>query len=155
EEISREVELRLQDFGIQVKVVAVHPGPVVTRFELQLAPGTKVSRISALDKDLARSLSAVSVRVVEVIPGKTVIGLELPNVDREIVRLKEILSSERYQNSTSALTIALGKDISGNPTVVDLAKMPHLLVAGTTGSGKSVGLNGMLLSLLYKSTAEE
>lgn len=155
EEISREVELRLQDFGIQVKVVAVHPGPVVTRFELQLAPGTKVSRISALDKDLARSLSAVSVRIVEVIPGKAVIGLELPNVEREIVRLREILSSERYQNTASPLALALGKDISGNPMVVDLAKMPHLLVAGTTGSGKSVGLNAMLLSLLYKSTPDD
>ncbi len=151
EDISREVELRLQDFGIQVKVVAVHPGPVVTRFELQLAPGTKVSRITALDKDLARSLSAVSVRVVEVIPGKSVIGLELPNIDREVVRLREILASERYQNAVSPLSLALGKDISGNPIIVDLAKMPHLLVAGTTGSGKSVGLNAMLLSLLYKS----
>lgn len=154
EDISKEVELRLRDFGIQVKVVAVHPGPVVTRFELQLAPGTKVSRITALAKDLARSLSAVSVRIVEVIPGKSVIGLELPNIQRETVRLREILASERYQNATSALSLALGKDISGHPIVVDLAKMPHLLVAGTTGSGKSVGLNAMLLSLLYKATPE-
>lgn len=155
EEISKEVELRLQDFGIQAKVAAVHPGPVVTRFELQLAPGTKVSRISALNKDLARSLSAVSVRVVEVIPGKSVIGLEIPNVDRAIVRLKEIIESDRYQSASSPLSIALGKDISGNPVIVDLAKMPHLLAAGTTGSGKSVGLNAMLLSFLYKASPED
>ncbi len=152
EAISREVELRLEDFGIQVKVVAVHPGPVVTRFELQLAAGTKVSRITALAKDLARSLSVISVRVVEIIPGKPVIGLELPNVDREIVRLREILSSELYQNAHSPLALAMGKDIAGNAVIVDLAKMPHLLVAGTTGSGKSVGLNAMLLSMLYKAT---
>ncbi len=152
EEISREVELRLQDFGIQVKVVAVHPGPVVTRFELQLAAGTKVSRITALAKDLARSLSVISVRVVEIIPGKPVIGLELPNIDREIVRLSEILAADLYQSAFSPLTLAMGKDISGCPVAVDLAKMPHLLVAGTTGSGKSVGLNAMLLSLLYKAT---
>lgn len=155
ETISSEVELRLQDFGIQVKVVSVHPGPVVTRFELQLAAGTKVSRITALAKDLARSLSVISVRVVEIIPGKPVIGLELPNIQREIVRLREILGSDLYQSTHSPLTVALGKDIAGHPVVVDLAKMPHLLVAGTTGSGKSVGLNAMLLSLLYKSNAEQ
>ncbi len=152
EAISRDVELRLQDFGIQVKVVAVHPGPVVTRFELQLAAGTKVSRITALAKDLARSLSVISVRVVEIIPGKSVIGLELPNIDREIVRLREIVAADLYQTAASPLTLAMGKDISGHPVTVDLAKMPHLLVAGTTGSGKSVGLNAMLLSLLYKAT---
>jgi S-DNA-T family DNA segregation ATPase FtsK/SpoIIIE len=155
EAISREVELRLQDFGIAVKVVAVHPGPVVTRFELQLAAGTKVSRITTLAKDLARSLSVVSVRVVEIIPGKSVIGLELPNQDREIVRLREILASREYENMVSPLALAMGKDIAGHSVVVDLAKMPHLLVAGTTGSGKSVGLNAMLLSLLYKATPEQ
>lgn len=155
ENLSRDVELRLQDFGIQARVVAVHPGPVVTRFELQLAAGTKASRITALAKDLARSLSVVSVRVVEIIPGKSVIGLELPNIDREIVRLSEILSSELYKRSSSPLCLAMGKDIAGNTVIADLAKMPHLLVAGTTGSGKSVGLNAMLLSLLFKATPNE
>lgn len=155
EQRSEEVELRLKDFGIEAKVVSVHPGPVVTRYELQLAAGTKVSKISGLAKDLARSLSVTSVRVVEVIPGKSVIGLELPNENREGVYLQEVLASKQYQNSRSALTLALGKDISGHPIVVDLAKMPHLLVAGTTGSGKSVGLNAMLLSLLYKASPEE
>ena len=149
---SQEVESRLADFGVQVKVVAVHPGPVVTRYELQLAAGTKVSKITGLAKDLARSLSVVSVRVVEVIPGKSVIGIELPNPQREMVTLQEVLASQQYQNARSALTLALGKDIAGHPVIVDLAKMPHLLVAGTTGSGKSVNLNAMLLSLLYKST---
>ena len=152
---SREVEARLAEFNVEVHVAAVHPGPVVTRFELELAAGTKVSKISGLAKDLARSLSVVSVRVVEVIPGKSVIGLELPNEQREVVTLKDILSSKQYFNSNSALTLGLGKDIAGHPVVVDLAKMPHLLVAGTTGSGKSVGLNAMLLSLLYKSTPKE
>lgn len=155
EKLSREVELRLQDFGIQVQVVAVHPGPVVTRFEMQLAAGVKVSRISTLAKDLARSLSAVSVRVVDVIPGKSVVGLELPNKNRQIVRLSEVLASQQYEQARSPLSLALGKDIAGHPVIVDLAKMPHLLVAGTTGSGKSVGLNAMLLSLLYKATAEQ
>lgn len=155
EAISKDVELRLQDFGIAVKVVAVHPGPVVTRFELQLAAGTKVSRITTLAKDLARSLSVVSVRVVEIIPGKSVIGLELPNTDREIVRLREILASPEYENTHSPLALAMGKDIAGHPVVVDVGKMPHLLVAGTTGSGKSVGLNAMLLSLLYKATPDQ
>ncbi len=155
EKMSREVELRLQDFGIEVKVVAVHPGPVVTRFELQLAAGTKVSKISTLAKDLARSLSVISVRIVEIIPGKPVIGLELPNQHREVVRLREVLASQQYENAHSPLALALGKDIAGHPVIVDLAKMPHLLVAGTTGSGKSVGLNAMLLSLLFKATPHE
>lgn len=155
EEMSREVEIRLQDFGISVQVVAVHPGPVITRFELQLAPGIKVSRITALAKDLARSLSTVSVRIVEVIPGKSVVGLELPNEHREVVRLSEVLSSQQYEQARSPLSLALGKDIAGHPVIVDLAKMPHLLVAGTTGSGKSVGLNAMLLSLLFKAVPEE
>lgn len=149
---SNDVEMRLKDFGVQVKVVAVHPGPVVTRFELQLAAGTKVSKISTLAKDLARSLSVLSVRVVEVIPGKSVIGLELPNEKRQVVSLREVLATKTYQNARSPLSLALGKDIAGHPVIVDLAKMPHLLVAGTTGSGKSVGLNAMLLSLLYKSS---
>jgi S-DNA-T family DNA segregation ATPase FtsK/SpoIIIE len=152
EELSRNVELRLNDFGIEAKVVAVHPGPVVTRFELRLAAGTKVNRITSLAKDLARSLSAISVRVVEIIPGKSVIGLELPNANREVVRLREILSSQQYERACDPLSLALGKDIAGNPVIVDLAKMPHLLVAGTTGSGKSVCLNALLLSLLYKYT---
>ncbi len=152
EAMSRQVELKLRDFGIEVEVVAVNPGPVITRFELQPAPGVKVSRISNLAKDLARSLSVISVRIVEVIPGKSVVGLEIPNENREVVALSEILSSNRYENSRSPLTLALGKDISGHPVTADLGKMPHLLVAGTTGSGKSVAINAMLLSLLYKST---
>lgn len=155
EHLSREVELRLQDFGIEVQVVAVHPGPVVTRFEMQLAAGVKVSRITTLAKDLARSLSAISVRIVEVIPGKSVVGLELPNKNREVVRLSEVLTSQQYEQARSPLSLALGKDIAGHPVVVDLAKMPHLLVAGTTGSGKSVGLNAMLLSFLFKSTPDQ
>lgn len=155
EQLSRDVELRLKDFGIQVHVVAVHPGPVVTRFEMQPAAGIKVSRITGLAKDLARSLSVVSVRIVEVIPGKSVVGLEVPNKHREIVRLSEILSSNPYQQARSPLSLALGKDIAGHPVIVDLGKMPHLLVAGTTGSGKSVGLNAMLLSILYKATPQE
>lgn len=154
-EQSRDVESKLSDFNVDAKVVAVHPGPVVTRFELELAAGTKVSKISALAKDLARSLSVVSVRVVEVIPGKSVIGLELPNDTREVVRLEEIINSKQFKGSHSALSLALGKDIAGHPVIVDLAKMPHLLVAGTTGSGKSVGLNAMLLSMLYKSSPAE
>jgi len=154
EAMSREVELRLYDFGVQAKVVAVHPGPVITRFEIQPAPGTKVSKISSLAKDLARSLSVTSVRVVEVIPGKSFVGLEVPNNDRQVVKLSEILSSSAYQQMRSPLSISLGKDIAGHPVIVDLGKMPHLLVAGTTGSGKSVGLNAMILSLLYKATPE-
>ena len=155
EEMSRNVELRLHDFGIEVQVVAVHPGPVVTRLELQLAAGTKASRITGLARDLARSLSVISVRVVEIIPGKTVVGLELPNAKREVVRLSEILSSQSYEGSHAPLALALGKDIAGNPVIVDLAKMPHLLVAGTTGAGKSVCLNALLLSLLYKYTPKD
>ncbi|MBA3537586.1 MAG: DNA translocase FtsK 4TM domain-containing protein [Tatlockia sp.] len=155
ENVSREVEQHLLDFGIQADVVAVHPGPVITRFELQLAAGIKVSKLTALAKDLARSLSVTSVRVVEVIPGKTVVGLELPNQHREMVRLSQVLSADVYQQAHSPLTLALGVDIAGHPMVVDLAKMPHLLVAGTTGSGKSVGINAMILSLLFKSTPEE
>ncbi|HEU4515853.1 MAG TPA: DNA translocase FtsK 4TM domain-containing protein [Steroidobacteraceae bacterium] len=152
--ISRLVEIKLKDFGIDVEVVAVQPGPVVTRFELKPAPGVKVSQISALAKDLARALSAISVRVVEVIPGKAVVGLEIPNESRELVTLGEILRSRAYDELDSPLALALGKDIGGNPVVADLGKMPHLLIAGTTGSGKSVAINAMVLSLLYKSSAE-
>lgn len=155
ETVSREVEQHLLDFGIQADVVAVHPGPVVTRFELQLAAGVKVSKLTSLSKDLARSLSVTSVRVVEVIPGKTVVGLELPNQHREMVRLSEVLSSDVYQQSSSSLSMALGVDIAGYPMVVDLAKMPHILVAGTTGSGKSVGINAMILSILFKASPEQ
>ncbi len=150
EALSRLVEVKLQDFGIEVEVVAVQPGPVITRFELRPGPGVKVNQISNLAKDLARGLSAISVRVVDQIPGKSVVGLEIPNEYREIVALSEILKSPEYDESGSPLTLALGKDISGQPAVVDLAKMPHLLVAGTTGSGKSVAVNAMVLSLLYK-----
>ncbi len=153
--IARLVEAKLLDFNVTATVVDVHPGPVITRFELDLAPGVKVSKITNLAKDLARALSAVSVRVVEVIPGKSVIGLELPNKHREIVYLRDVLDSEQFDQAKSDLTMVLGQDISGYPVVVDLAKMPHLLVAGTTGSGKSVGVNVMILSLLYKSTPEE
>jgi len=152
ESLSREVETRLLEFGVHAQVVAVCPGPVITRFELELAAGIKVSKISGLAKDLARALSVTRVRVVEVIPGKSVVGLELPNEHRELVRLREILESPEYIESTSHLSLALGKDIAGQPMVVNLGKMPHLLVAGTTGSGKSVGINVMLLSLLYKAT---
>ena len=153
--ISQQVEMKLQDFGIEVQVEAVHPGPVITRFELQPAAGTKVGQIVNLAKDLARSLSAISVRIVEVIPGKTTIGLEIPNEHRETVRLSEIISSKAFADAKSPLTLALGKDISGVPAVADLAKMPHLLVAGTTGAGKSVALNAMVLSLLYNSTPND
>lgn len=155
EDLSKLVEVRLSDFGVEAKVVAVHPGPVITRFELDLAPGIKVSKISGLAKDIARSLSVSSVRVVEVIPGKSFIGLELPNEHREVVALREILESQRYVQSRSPVSLALGKDIAGYAVVVDLAKMPHLLVAGTTGSGKSVSLNAMLLSMLFKATPEQ
>ena len=155
EAMSRQVELKLLDFGIDAEVVEVHPGPVITRFELLLAAGIKVSKVSNLAKDLARALSVVSVRIVEVIPGKSHVGLEIPNENRELVVLSEILRSETYDESASILTLALGKDISGRPVVVDLAKMPHLLVAGTTGSGKSVALNAMLLSILYKATPQQ
>ncbi|MGX5913882.1 DNA translocase FtsK 4TM domain-containing protein [Aliidiomarina sp. Khilg15.8] len=155
DQISNTVEAVLKDFGVDVQVAGVQPGPVVTRFELDLAPGVKVSKISNLAKDIARSLSAIAVRVVEVIPGKSYVGLELPNKQREIVPLVEVLGCDAFQKSTSPLTMVLGKDIAGKPVVVDLAKMPHLLVAGTTGSGKSVGVNVMILSLLYKSQPED
>lgn len=155
ERVSRLVETKLLDFNVEAKVVGVHPGPVVTRFELDLAPGVKVSKITGLAKDLARSLSAISVRVVEVIPGKSFIGLELPNQHREIVRLSEVIGDEIFEGSKSPLTMVLGKDIAGKSVVADLAKMPHLLVAGTTGSGKSVGVNVMICSLLYKSTPDD
>jgi S-DNA-T family DNA segregation ATPase FtsK/SpoIIIE len=155
EAMSRTVEMKLLDFNIEVEVVAIHPGPVITRFELDPAPGVKVSQVSNLAKDLARSLSAISVRVVEIIPGKSTIGLEIPNDVREIVRLSEVLRSKQYEEAHSMLTIGLGKDIGGQPLVADLQKMPHLLVAGTTGSGKSVGLNAMVLSLLYNATPDQ
>ena len=154
EAMSRQVELKLRDFGIEVEVDAVHPGPVITRFELSLAAGTKVSKITNLAKDLARALSVISVRIVEVIPGKPVIGLEIPNEHRETVVLSEILNSKTFDKAGGPLTLALGKDISGNPFVAELSKMPHLLVAGTTGSGKSVALNALILSLLYKQSPE-
>ncbi len=153
--LSRLVELKLKDFGVEVEVVAVQPGPVITRFELQPAAGVKASRISGLSTDLARSLSVMAVRIVEVIPGKSTVGLEIPNENREIVALSEILRSDLFDSNKSPLTMALGKDIGGGPVMADLAKMPHLLVAGTTGSGKSVGVNAMLLSLLYKSTPDD
>lgn len=155
ESVSRLVETKLLDFNVQAKVVGVYPGPVVTRFELDLAPGIKVSKITGLSKDLARSLSAISVRVVEVIPGKTYIGIELPNKYREIVRLSEVINAPKFEQNPSPLTMVLGKDIAGQPVCADLGKMPHLLVAGTTGSGKSVGVNVMILSLLYKSGPDD
>jgi S-DNA-T family DNA segregation ATPase FtsK/SpoIIIE len=148
--LSRQVETILADFGVTAQVVDVLPGPVVTLFELQLAPGTKASKIVGLARDIARALSTVSVRVVEVIPGKSVIGLEIPNEHREIVYLSEILSSQVYQEAKSPLTLALGSSISGSPVVADLARMPHALIAGTTGSGKSVAINAMVLSLVYR-----
>jgi DNA segregation ATPase FtsK/SpoIIIE, S-DNA-T family len=154
EAMSRLVELKLRDFGVEAEVVEVHPGPVITRFELRPAPGVKVAQISHLAKDLARALSAISVRVVEIIPGKSTMGLEIPNETREIVTLGEIVKSKAYDDMGSALALVLGKDIGGNPMVADLARMPHLLVGGTTGSGKSTAINAMVLSLLYKSSAE-
>ncbi len=153
--VSRLVEEKLADFNIEARVVNVLPGPVITRFELDLAPGVKVSKITTLSKDLARSLSAISVRVVEVIPGKSFIGLEIPNEKRETVRLSETLASTAFDKSQAPLTMALGHDIAGEPVIVNLAKMPHLLVAGTTGSGKSVGVNAMIISMLYKSAPED
>ncbi len=152
--LSALVEQKLLEFGVEVEVVAVQPGPVITRFELTPAPGVRASRITGLSSDLARSLALQSVRVVEVIPGKSTIGLEIPNENREIVYLSEILSSQQYERSRGALSLALGKDISGQPEVADLTRMPHLLVAGTTGSGKSVSVNTMILSLLFKYTAD-
>ena len=148
---SRLIEKKLSDFGVEAKVIAAYPGPVITRYEIEPAMGVKGSQIVGLARDLARSLSLTSIRVVETIPGKNYMGLELPNPKRQIVRLTEILGSKIYNDSASSLTIALGKDIAGHPVVADLAKMPHLLVAGTTGSGKSVGINATILSLLYKS----
>ncbi len=155
ETLSRQIEFKLKDFRIDVQVVGAYPGPVITRFEMEPAPGVKVSQISSLDKDIARGLSVKSVRVVDVIPGKSVIGLEIPNTSREMIYLSELLRSREYDKSGSALTIALGKDIAGRPTVADLARMPHLLVAGTTGSGKSVAVNAMVLSLLYKASPKD
>ncbi|MDC1073650.1 DNA translocase FtsK 4TM domain-containing protein [Gammaproteobacteria bacterium] len=154
-QIASLLETKLEEFGIEASVESVLPGPVVTRFEIQPAPGTKASKITNIAQDIARSLSVSSVRVVEVIEGKSYVGIEIPNTNRKMVRLTEILSSQAFKKSPSNLTLALGHDISGNPVVVDLAKMPHLLVAGTTGSGKSVGVNAMLLSLLFKSDPKD
>ncbi|WP_171006471.1 DNA translocase FtsK [Pseudomonas sp. 2FG] len=155
EAMSRLLEIKLKEFGVEVIVESVHPGPVITRFEIQPAAGIKVSRISGLAKDLARSLAVISVRVVEVIPGKTTVGIEIPNEDRQIVRFSEVLSSPEYDEAKSPVTLALGHDIGGRPVITDLARMPHLLVAGTTGSGKSVGVNAMILSILFKSGPED
>lgn len=155
EAISRMLELKLKDFGVDAEVVSVLPGPVVTRFEIQPAPGVKVQKISSLAKDLARSLAVISVRIVEIIPGRSVVGIEIPNESREVVRLKDLLGSEEYESAKSPLTLALGKDIAGTPVLTDITRMPHLLIAGTTGSGKSVGVNAILLSMLYKSLPEE
>jgi len=155
ETLSRQIEFKLKDFRIDAQVVGAYPGPVITRFEIEPAPGVKVSQISSLDKDIARGLSVKSVRVVDVIPGKSVVGLEIPNVSREMIFLSELLRSKEYDKSPSHLTLALGKDIAGRPTVADLARMPHLLVAGTTGSGKSVAVNAMVLSLLYKASHKD
>ncbi len=155
ETLSRQIEFKLKDFRIDAQVVGAYPGPVITRFEMEPAPGVKVSQISSLDKDIARGLSVKSVRVVDVIPGKSVIGLEIPNTSREMIFLSELLRSKEYDKSGSPLTLALGKDIAGRPTVADLARMPHLLVAGTTGSGKSVAVNAMVLSLLYKASPKD
>ena len=154
-EMGQQVEIKLKDFGFDVTITAVTPGPVVTQFEISLAPGIKVSQIMNLNKDLARALLVESVRIVDVIPGKPVIGLEIPNNNREMIGLKEILSSEAFSKAKSTLSMGLGKDINGLPVVVDLAKMPHLLVAGATGMGKSVGLNAIILSILYKASPEQ
>jgi len=151
---SRLIETKLADFGVEVKVLAAYPGPVITRYEIEPATGVKGSQVVNLAKDLARALSLVSIRVVETVPGKSCMALELPNPKRQMVRLSEIIGSKVYQDAHSPLTVVLGKDIGGQPVVADLAKMPHLLVAGTTGSGKSVGINAMILSLLYKSEPE-
>ena len=153
--MGQQVEIKLKDFGFDVSITAVTPGPVVTQFEISLAPGIKVSQIMNLNKDLARALLVESVRIVDVIPGKPVIGLEIPNNTREMIGLKEILSSKAFTKAKSTLSMGLGKDINGQPVVVDLAKMPHLLVAGATGMGKSVGLNAIILSILYKATPEQ
>ena len=153
--VGQLLEIKLKEFGVEVAVDSIHPGPVITRYEIQPAAGVKVSRISNLAKDLARSLAVTSVRVVEVIPGKTTVGIEIPNEDRQIVRFSEVLSTPEYDNFKSPVTLALGHDIGGKPVITDLAKMPHLLVAGTTGSGKSVGVNAMILSILFKSGPED
>ncbi|KKA06566.1 cell division protein FtsK, partial [Pseudomonas ogarae] len=153
--VGHLLEIKLKEFGVEVSVDSIHPGPVITRYEIQPAAGVKVSRISNLAKDLARSLAVTSVRVVEVIPGKTTVGIEIPNEDRQIVRFSEVLSTPEYDNHKSPVTLALGHDIGGKPVITDLAKMPHLLVAGTTGSGKSVGVNAMILSILFKSGPED
>lgn len=155
QQIAQAIEARLADYRVSAEVVGISPGPVITRYELRLAPGIKAARISTLARDLARSLSVVAVRVVEVIPGKPYVGLELPNKQRQTVYLREVLDSDVFKKASSPLSIVLGKDISGLPLVADLAKMPHLLVAGTTGSGKSVGVNAMILSMLYKATPDE
>ncbi|WP_434771779.1 DNA translocase FtsK 4TM domain-containing protein [Pseudomonas entomophila] len=153
--VGQLLEIKLKEFGVEVTVDSIHPGPVITRYEIQPAAGVKVSRISNLAKDLARSLAVTSVRVVEVIPGKTTVGIEIPNENRQMVRFSEVLSSTPYEDATSPVTLALGHDIGGKPVITDLAKMPHLLVAGTTGSGKSVGVNAMILSILFKSSPED
>ena len=153
--VGNLLEIKLKEFGVEVTVDSIHPGPVITRYEIQPAAGVKVSRIANLAKDLARSLAVTSVRVVEVIPGKTTVGIEIPNEDRQIVRFSEVLSSPEFESFKSPVTLALGHDIGGRPVITDLAKMPHLLVAGTTGSGKSVGVNAMILSILFKSGPED
>jgi S-DNA-T family DNA segregation ATPase FtsK/SpoIIIE len=154
-EMAELLEVRLRDYGVKADVVETWPGPVITRFEIRPAAGVKVSKISNLAKDLARSLMVKSVRVVEVIPGRPTVGIEIPNPRRAMIRLREVIDSERYQQEASALTLALGQDIGGGPVVANLGKMPHLLVAGTTGSGKSVGVNAMLISMLLKATPNE
>ncbi|MFF7710074.1 DNA translocase FtsK 4TM domain-containing protein [Pseudomonas sp. NPDC007930] len=153
--IGQLLEIKLKEFGVEVTVDSIHPGPVITRYEIQPAAGVKVSRIANLAKDLARSLAVMSVRVVEVIPGKTTVGIEIPNEDRQIVRFSEVLLSTQYDEAKSPVTLALGHDIGGKPMITDLARMPHLLVAGTTGSGKSVGVNAMILSILFKSSPQD
>ena len=155
EEVARLVETKLADYKIKADVVGIYPGPVITRFELDLAPGVKVSRISGLSMDLARALSAMAVRVVEVIPGKPYVGLELPNMSRQTVFLSDVISSPQFEQATSPTTVVLGQDIAGEAVIADIAKMPHVLVAGTTGSGKSVGVNVMILSMLYKASPED
>ncbi|WP_312156044.1 DNA translocase FtsK 4TM domain-containing protein, partial [Pseudomonas sp.] len=153
--VGHLLEIKLKEFGVEVSVDSIHPGPVITRYEIQPAAGVKVSRIANLAKDLARSLAVTSVRVVEVIPGKTTVGIEIPNENRQMVRFSEVLSSSQYDEAKSPVALALGHDIGGKPVITDLAKMPHLLVAGTTGSGKSVGVNAMILSILFKSGPED
>ncbi|MDF4308656.1 DNA translocase FtsK, partial [Vibrio parahaemolyticus] len=155
EQVARLVESKLADYKIKADVVGIYPGPVITRFELDLAPGVKVSRISGLSMDLARALSAMAVRVVEVIPGKPYVGLELPNMSRQTVYLSDVISSPQFEQAKSPTTVVLGQDIAGEAVIADIAKMPHVLVAGTTGSGKSVGVNVMILSMLYKASPED